>query len=232
MRNLLVLPIFIAFVPFSYKQSASSSQLEASSFISSPSQLAAGSFPTPPSKEAFLNAVAHYFVDSGFTHYYLSAEARPCSFVKYEYDDWVKYGMMEDVNIQVLNELAKKCYFDRNPRPWREDSLANGCCVDARQVDSVLDPLMGWRADSTRSVHYRKRITRKKHRQWLNRKPEGRAVFYFSLPEFTDDGQYAVMDLEFRCDNRQCGLGATWVFRLSPQGWIPVCKKTRWSSSG
>ena len=140
--------------------------------------------------------------------------------------------MMVDVGILTLNELAKKCYYDRKPGAWLQDSLTAGCCINVAKARQLLDPLAGLPVDSAASSHHRKRIVDKKQRQWLALPPQERTVFYFSLPEFTDDGEYAVMDLEFRCDDRQCGLGATWIFQHTAAGWIPVCKKTRWSSGG
>ena len=50
-------------------------------------------------------------------------------------------------------------------------------------------------------------------------------IFSFSLPQFTDDGQYAVIDCNFHC-GRLCGEGTTYVFRLTVSGeWklIGVC---------
>ncbi|GGB04635.1 hypothetical protein [Puia dinghuensis] len=55
-------------------------------------------------------------------------------------------------------------------------------------------------------------------------------VFSFSLPQFTDDGQYAVIDLNFVCGQR-CGQGTTYVFRLTTSGdWKLVGTYVNWAS--
>jgi hypothetical protein len=55
-------------------------------------------------------------------------------------------------------------------------------------------------------------------------------VFSFSQPQFTDDGQYAVIDLNFVC-GRTCGQGLTCLFRLTPAGWKRIAKYTNWNAS-
>jgi hypothetical protein len=55
-------------------------------------------------------------------------------------------------------------------------------------------------------------------------------VFSFSLPQFTDDGQYAVIDLNFICGPR-CGQGTTYIFRLTTEGeWKLVGQYVNWMS--
>ncbi|HZE85023.1 MAG TPA: hypothetical protein VE035_11990, partial [Puia sp.] len=59
-----------------------------------------------PSKEEFLNAVAPILMDSSYSRYYLYETADSCSFIKYDYDQWMKYNLQETVSIVFLNELA------------------------------------------------------------------------------------------------------------------------------
>jgi len=51
----------------------------------------------PLSGEDFVNAVAGLVVDSSFSRYYLFSGATPCSFKKFDYDEWYKYGLKEGV---------------------------------------------------------------------------------------------------------------------------------------
>lgn len=55
-------------------------------------------------------------------------------------------------------------------------------------------------------------------------------VFFFSKPAFTQDQQYAVIDMGFRCDNQQCGMGATFVFKQENNRWILAGKKQIWGN--
>ncbi|HEY4336046.1 MAG TPA: hypothetical protein VGM89_09115 [Puia sp.] len=55
-------------------------------------------------------------------------------------------------------------------------------------------------------------------------------LFSFSLPQFTDDGQYAVIDLNFVC-GPVCGQGTTYIFRLTTEGeWKLVGQYVNWVS--
>ena len=52
-------------------------------------------------------------------------------------------------------------------------------------------------------------------------------VFSFSQPQFTDDGQYAVIDLNYVC-GPLCGEGFTCVFRRTTTGWKLIAKHANW----
>ena len=54
-------------------------------------------------------------------------------------------------------------------------------------------------------------------------------VFSFSQPQFTDDGQYAVIDLNFTC-GIACGEGFTCLFRLTSAGWKLIAQYNNWSA--
>ena len=64
---------------------------------------ASGRAQQPLSNEDFVNAVAGLVVDSSFSQYYLFSAANPCSFKKFDYDEWYKYGLQEDVPVYILN---------------------------------------------------------------------------------------------------------------------------------
>src|SRR5579872_4714972 len=93
-----------------------------------------------PPDEAFINQVFHTVVDSAFDRYYLDENARPCSFVKYDYDEWLKYDLQENVPIYTLNELARNSYFDRKTCTWQQDRLEKASCIDQQKIDSILNP--------------------------------------------------------------------------------------------
>jgi len=55
-------------------------------------------------------------------------------------------------------------------------------------------------------------------------------IFSFSLPQFTDNGQYAVIDCNFICGPR-CGRGTTYIFRLTSEGeWKLIGQNVNWES--
>jgi hypothetical protein len=59
---------------------------------------------------------------------------------------------------------------------------------------------------------------------------KGNIIFSFSLPQFTDDGQFAVIDLNFHC-GRLCGQGTTYIFRLTTSGeWKLIGACANWVS--
>jgi len=159
-----------------------------------------------PSPERFINAVFPVFVDSTLSHYFLIAGTDSCRFVKYNYDEWADHHLLEPVPIGILNELAEKVYLSRNPYFWKQDSLAKAICITRRQADSILylNPPGG---DGT----------------------PNHLVFSFSLPQFTDDGKYAVIDLNMVCGGR-CGLGSTYIFRRTETGWKMIGTYRNWSA--
>src|SRR5579871_5397897 len=143
---------------------------------------AGAALPTP---EEFVNAVCSTVVDSSFSHYYLVTGTDSCRFLKYDYDEWIKYHLKEPLSFTIMNELSEKVYLSRYPYFWKQAHLQKALCITRKQADSLLD---------------------KKN-----------PVFSFSLPQFTDDGQYAVIDLNFIC-GQLCGRGITAIFRLTSKG--------------
>ncbi len=195
-----------------------------------PAQIASPTSPAAlPSPEEFVNAVAQTVVDSSFHNYYLVTGADTCRFVRYDYDEWAKYHLLEPVPISILNELAEKAYLSRYPYFWKQDRLQNAICIGRRQADSILsfNPLSG--DDSTRSPRQRRKEERKRLEQWRQIPARQRTVFSFSLPQFTDDGKYAVIDLNMVCGPR-CGLGATYIFHHTAAGWKMIGEYRNWSA--
>jgi hypothetical protein len=159
-----------------------------------------------PSPESFVNAVFPIVVDTLQPHYFLVTGADTCRFVKYDFDEWTDHHLLEPVPISILNELAEKVYSSRSPYFWKQDSLTKAVCITRRQADSIL---------------------------YLN-PPDGdntprHLVFSFSLPRFTDDGKYAVIDLNMVCGGR-CGLGSTYIFRRTETGWKMIGTYRNWSA--
>jgi hypothetical protein len=161
---------------------------------------------TLPSPEEFVHAVFHTVVDSSLSNYYLLTGADTCRFVRYDYDEWSKYHLLEPVPISILNELAGKVYLSRYPYFWKQASLQDAICITRLQADSILslNPPDGGN-------------------------PPRHQVFSFSLPQFTDDGQYAVIDLNMVCGGR-CGLGSTYVFHWTGSGWKMIGMYRNWSA--
>ncbi len=160
-----------------------------------------------PSPEAFVNAVASVIVDTTADHYYLVVGTDSCRFLKYNYEEWAKYYLKEPVTFQSLNELSEKVYLSRYPYFWKQTYLRKALCITRRQADSIL-------AENPTFAH----------------RPTRNVVFSFSLPQFTDDGQFAVIDLNLICGS-VCGQGLTCIFRYTASGeWKLVGQYTNWSS--
>ena len=167
----------------------------------------------PVSNEEFVSDVSRLVVDSSFSHYYLSVNAAPCSFKKFDYDEWYKYALKEDVPIYILNELAKKSYLDAAPRNWQPEKLLNAFCIDDEKANAILAGPAKRQVKNTGGIFN-----------------EDKVVFYFSRPVFTDDYQYAIVDMSFRCDSRQCGMGATFLFRQIDGKWKMAGRKLAWGN--
>jgi hypothetical protein len=189
---------------------------------------ALSSFSRGPSDEDFINQIFHTVVDSIAGRYYLCDRAGPCSFVRYDYDEWIKYDLQETVPIYTLNELAKNSWSDRRSCTWQQDRLIDAACISEGKADSMLDPVPGPRPDSITPSARQKRAIARKWAAWSRLPVVAHTVYYFSRPAFTDDGQYAILDMDFRCDARECGQGATCLFRHTSSGWRLIGKRVRW----
>jgi hypothetical protein len=179
------------------------------------------SWPQLPTPEAFLNDVYHTVVDSTFGHYYLITGADTCRFVKYDYDEWEKYYLRETVPFITLNELSEKAYLSRYPYYWKQDRLEKAICITPKKADSLLFPERYAPIDSTHHRH--------KTKSRSNTAVTGKLVFSFSLPQFTDDGHYAVIDLNSIC-GANCGLSLTCLFKHNSTGWSLIGRHVNWSS--
>jgi len=180
-----------------------------------------------PSPEEFINVVFHTVVDTSFSHYYLITGADTCRFVKYDYDEWTKYYLQESVPMPILNELAEKAYLSRYPYFWRQDRLQQAICITSQKADSVFslaNPVL-YAPHNGQDKMTRRKISQ----QWQKLPVQEKTVFSFSLPQFTDDGKYAVIDLNVVC-GALCGSGVTCLFRHTSAGWKLIGQHTNWSS--
>jgi len=155
-----------------------------------------------PSREEFVNEVFAKYGDTTLSSYYLVMGADSCRFEKFDYDEWVKYYLFETVPLTTLNELAYKVHLARQPYYWQKDKLKKAVCITAARADSLL---------SARPV-------------------DSNTVFSFSQPQFTDDGQYAVFDVNFK-NCLHCGAGYTFIYRHDRDGgWLRIGFKENWST--
>jgi len=180
------------------------------------------SWPQLPSPEAFLNEVYHTVVDSSFDHYYLITGADTCRFVKYDYDEWEKYYLGENVPFIALNELSEKAYLSRYPYYWKQDRLEKAICITPKKADSLLFPERYIPMDST---HRRRKINTPSKAPVMEK-----LIFSFSLPQFTDDGHYAVIDLNSIC-GANCGISFTCLFKHNSTGWSLIGRHVNYSST-
>ena len=179
--------------------------------------------PPFPSPEVFLNAVFHTVVDPSFDHYYLITGTDTCRFVKYDYDEWIKYNLKETVPFTTLNELSEKAYLSRYPYYWRQKLLEKAICITPKKADSLLFPERY--ADATVSERS-KTSSGERSKTPLSEK----LIFSFSLPQFTDDGHFAVIDLNSIC-GANCGLSLTCLFKNTPKGWQLIGRHVNYSSA-
>lgn len=216
MRKLLIFSFLTVFAGYSISGRAQPPEAH-------PSSLPAA-FPSP---EEFVNAVFHTVVDTSFAHYYLIKGADTCRFVKYDYDEWTKYYLQESVPMPILNDLAEKAYLSRYPYFWKQDRLPQAVCITSEKADSVFS-LANPALDAPQKGKD-KRSYRKIRKQWQQLPSQEKTVFSFSLPQFTDDGKYAVIDLNLVCGNG-CGSSLTCLFRHTAAGWKLIGQHTNWSS--
>ncbi|MFT3936273.1 MAG: hypothetical protein QM726_21770 [Chitinophagaceae bacterium] len=163
--------------------------------------------------EDFVNAISRQVVDSSISSFYLYAKAPACSFKRFDYDEWYKYGLQQDVPIYVLQELAKQSYQDTLAHEWRQDKLQHTNCIDDATAKLLLS--------DAGNKHVSQRKPKFNKSEW---------VYYFSRPAFTEDNQYAVIDIGYRCDNLQCGMGATFIFKQTDGKWAIVGRKQAWGN--
>jgi len=160
-----------------------------------------------PSPEEFVNAIYRTVVDTTVSHYFLVTGTDTCFFVKFEYDEWIKYSLKEPLPVNIMNELSEKVYLSRYPYYWRQPLLQKAICITRHQADSIIAP------------------GPPNHPRPLSE----RILYSFSLPQFTDDGKYAVIDLNVVCGTT-CGKGLTCLFRRTSTGWKLIGRHVNWSS--
>lgn len=185
--------------------------------------------PPHPSPEAFLNDVFHTVVDSTFDHYYLITGADTCRFAKYDFDEWTKYYLLEPVPFITLNELSEKAYLSRYPYYWKQQYLEKAICITPKKADSLLFPERYAPIDSTHHRRVTKAGSKDPSKKTSKTPVTEKLIFSFSLPQFTDDGQYAVIDLNSIC-GANCGLSLTCLFEHKAKGWTLIGRHVNWSS--
>jgi len=183
------------------------------------------------SKETFVNEIESKLIDSSFSpgnfsKYYLLTSANPCSFKKFNYEELLKYSLIKVVPIYALNELAKNSVSDTSKEIWFQQNLSNAICLTKIKADSI--------AYAQRNIY----ITGKKEKKQAlsqlekdldEKKIFDKSYFVFSKPVFTDDYQYAVMDVSFRCGS-ECDCGWTYLFERARQNWEIAGKILIWES--
>jgi hypothetical protein len=184
----------------------------------------------PCSKEAFVNAVDSIIIDSRRSGYYLLEEACPCSFRKYNYDEWVKYGLREKMDFSLLNELSKNAYEDKAPGKWDQAKLRRAKCISKPQARALLNPLQATDNPRQSTTKQEQRKLRKQWRRWYKQPVANRLVYYFSKPGFSDDLHYAVMDFTCRCDDKECGMSATYIFQRKDRNWEVAGELIKWEN--
>ena len=188
--------------------------------------------PAKISKEEFINQIFNEIADSSFSRYYLLNKAYPCNFKKYDYDEWVKYGLRDDIGIDILNELAKKSYYDTARNLWDQQKLNKAICIEDKQANLILDPVKNIEQDKNLSEKKKNKAIQKELKAWRNKPKQEKFVFCFSKPEFTDDFQYAVINVVCRCDDKACGMGATYLFKRKDDNWEIAGKMVAWENGG
>jgi hypothetical protein len=184
--------------------------------------------PVPYSRETFINEIFNKVADSTLSRYYLITNAPRCSFKRFDYDEWTKYGLKEEVPIYVLNELSEKSYEDTVTGRWDQSKLQKAVCINDQEAAGILNPNHAARSDSALSPSKRRKIWLKQQKAWAGKSREEKLVFCFSSPEFTQDDQYAVVDVVVRCDNQACGMGTTYIFRREGDGWKVAGELLAW----
>jgi len=125
---------------------------------------------------------------------YLVAGSDTCRFEKFDYDEWIKYHLKETVPFATLNELAYKVHITKDPYFWQQDKLKKVICITAKTADSLLSL------------------------------PSGPGVYSMSRPYFTDDDQYAVIDVNLLYSPVSV-QGFTLLFHRTPKGWQEIGMK-------
>jgi hypothetical protein len=180
------------------------------------------SFGQPPTKEAFVNEVSSAVVDSRFSKYYLSIEAKRCRFKQFDYDELIKYSLKEVISLDMLNELARHVFEDSASHDWAPEKLTRAICIGQDQIRDILNPTWEARYNNSLSEREKQKAIKKRMNQWNKKPAQEKWVYFFSMPEFTDDGQYAVIDLDFRCDEHECGKLSTYLLRKEKGKWKTV----------
>ncbi|HTQ27286.1 MAG TPA: hypothetical protein VMI35_04125 [Puia sp.] len=180
-------------------------------------------------KEMFVNEIFNQVADSSLHKYYLLQESVPCSFKRFDFDEWMKYGLRETISFDVLNELARNTCRDSSRKSWVQANLQKAVCIRDDQARAILDPIFSLRDQTGMSKTEKRKTIREQQKAWDKKPLEEKLVFCFSTPEFTDDYQYAVIDVSIRCDEKACGSGCTYIFHREGRGWRIAGEMMSWA---
>src|SRR5882757_3352462 len=135
-----LLPFFLSLVISAIAYSQQSPTGAAPNFVGASSLAPTRSKPSlrSVSPEEFVNAIYPTVVDSTFPHYYLVMGTDSCRFLKYDYDEWIKYHLKEPLTLNILNELSEKVYLSRYPYFWKQPQLQKALLITRKQADSIL----------------------------------------------------------------------------------------------
>jgi hypothetical protein len=226
---LLIFPGITALPPSAAGQTATSTPPPTAAQTTAQTAPATNAPAAIPSDEQFVNAIFHTVVDSSFTSWYLFEQADTCRFVKFNYDEWSVYILKEPTSIVILNELAGKVYASKEKHRWQQDRLSLAVCIDRKKADSVINFSADILNDHSLSRRQLDQAMKQRTEQWERLPAQEKIVFSFSRPQFTDDGQYAVIDLNYTC-GAACGQGFTCIFRRTDTGWKRIAKYSNWSA--
>jgi hypothetical protein len=127
-----------------------------------------------------------------------------------------------------MDELAARCYHDQESVDWRQDSLLNAVCVGPSNADSAAPAPAGPSPDK---LTRQQRKAMRKQAKIMDRQPPGsRFIYGISKPEFTDDGQYAIIEVVFDC-GPLCASKSSFLFRRTgPDTWKMIGNCLDWQS--
>ncbi len=181
------------------------------------------------SKEEFVNEIFSQVTDSSFSKYYLLNQAEPCSFKKFDYEQLLQYSLKKMVSIDVLNELAKNASAVFNESSWSQEKMDKAVCIDAKMTESVLDPTGDLKHNSSLTKREKRKAIKLAEKEWQKKPLEEKLVFCFSKPVFTDDYQYAVIDM-ISMNGPISSAGSTYFFKRAGSKWELIGKVFGWQN--
>ncbi|MBS1599656.1 MAG: hypothetical protein JST75_15630 [Bacteroidetes bacterium] len=180
----------------------------------------------PDCKEAFVNKIIRQVVDSSISKYYLLKDADPCLFKKFDYSELLKYSLDKVIPISALNELAKNCTEDNCAETWVQEKLDSAICIDQVEANAILNPKINTELLTKKE---KKKALKQLEKDLRQKTVYEKSYFIFSKPVFTDDHDYAVMNVVFECGNL-CATAWTYLFKKHDDSWEIAGKIFGWQS--